>query len=151
MEHKRVREFKNRKASWKYQLSDFFVAGIQLKGTEIKSIRAGKVNFSDAYCIVTPDNEVYIKGLHIAEYKYGNLENHEPTRTRKLLLGKKEIRKIRKHLNEKGFTLIPVSLFINERGLAKLEVALAQGKKLHDKRKDIKDKDMKRDMDRMKF
>ncbi|MFW5767594.1 MAG: SsrA-binding protein SmpB [Bacteroidota bacterium] len=151
MEHKRVREFKNRKASWKYQLSEFFVAGIQIKGTEIKSIRAGKVNFSDAYCIVTPDNEVYIKGLHIAEYKYGNLENHEPTRTRKLLLGKKEIRKIRKHLNEKGFTLIPVSLFINERGLAKLEVALAQGKKLHDKRKDIKDKDMKRDMDRMKF
>ncbi|MFO7879820.1 MAG: SsrA-binding protein SmpB [Bacteroidota bacterium] len=151
MEHKRVREFKNRKASWKYQLSDFFVAGIQLRGTEIKSIREGKVNFSDAYCIVTPDNEVYIKGLHIAEYKYGNIENHEPTRTRKLLLNKKEIRKIRKHLNEKGFTLIPVSLFINERGLAKLEVALAQGKKLHDKRKDIKDKDMKRDMDRMKF
>ncbi len=151
MEHKRVREFKNKKASWKYELTDFFVAGIQLRGTEIKSIRAGKVNFTDAYCTITPESEVFVKGLHIAEYKYGTSENHEPKRERKLLLNKQEIRKIRKHLNEKGFTLIPVSLFIDDRGLAKLEIALARGKKLHDKRKDIKEKDMKRDMDRMKL
>jgi SsrA-binding protein len=94
---------------------------------------------------------LYIKGLHIAEYQYGNIENHEPQRTRKLLLQKKEIKKIRKYVTERGYTLIPISLFINERGLVKVEIALAQGKKLHDKRKDIKDKDMKRDMDRMKF
>ncbi|MGM0650198.1 MAG: SsrA-binding protein SmpB [Bacteroidota bacterium] len=151
MEHQKIREFKNKKAAFQYQLTDFFVAGIQLYGTEIKSIRNGKVNFNNAYCYIDKNNELFIKGLHIAEYKYGNIENHEPQRIRKLLLQKKEIRKIRKYVTEKGFTLVPVSLFINERGLAKLEIALAHGKKLHDKRKDIKDKDMKRDMDRMRF
>ncbi|MDA3820067.1 MAG: SsrA-binding protein SmpB [Candidatus Delongbacteria bacterium] len=151
MEHQKVREFKNKKASYQYQLTDVFTAGIQLVGTEIKSIRNGKVNFNNAYCFVDKNSEVYIKGLHIAEYQYGNIENHEPQRTRKLLLQKKEIKKIRKYVTERGYTLIPISLFINERGLVKVEIALAQGKKLHDKRKDIKDKDMKRDMDRMKF
>ncbi|MGC9331090.1 MAG: SsrA-binding protein SmpB [Bacteroidales bacterium] len=151
MEHQKVREFKNKKASYQYQLMDVFTAGIQLVGTEIKSIRNGKVNFNNAYCVVDKNSEVYIKGLHIAEYQYGNIANHEPQRTRKLLLQKKEINKIRKYVTERGYTLIPISLFINERGLAKVEIALAQGKKLHDKRKDIKDKDMKRDMDRMKF
>ncbi|MEA3448289.1 MAG: SsrA-binding protein SmpB [Bacteroidota bacterium] len=151
MEHQKVREFKNKKASYQYQLTDVFVAGIQLVGTEIKSIRNGKVNFNNAYCYVDKNSEVFIKGLHISEYQYGNIENHEPQRTRKLLLQKKEIKKIRKYVTERGYTLIPISLFINERGLAKVEIALAQGKKLHDKRKDIKEKDMKRDMDRMKF
>lgn len=151
MEHQKVREFKNKKASYQYQLTDVFTAGIQLAGTEIKSIRNGKVNFNNAYCYVDKNSEVFIKGLHISEYQYGNIENHEPQRTRKLLLQKKEIKKIRKYVTERGYTLIPISLFINERGLAKVEIALAQGKKLHDKRKDIKEKDMKRDMDRMKF
>ncbi len=151
MEHEKVREFKNKKASFNYQLTDFFVAGIQLFGTEIKSIRNGKVNFNNAYCYLDKNGEVFIKGLHISEYQFGNIENHEPQRTRKLLLQKSEIKKIRKYVTERGFTLVPVSLFINERGLAKVEIALAHGKKLHDKRKDIKDKDMKRDMDRMKF
>lgn len=151
MEFERIREFKNKKAGYQYKLNEFFISGISLRGTEIKSIRNGKINFTDSYCIINKDNEIYVKGIHISEYQYGTSENHDPKRDRKLLLNKNEIRKIRKKLNEKGYTLIPVSLFIDDRGIAKLEIALAQGKKLHDKRKDIKDKDMKRDMDRMNF
>jgi len=149
MEYEKIREFKNKKSAYKYFLSDRFVAGIQLKGTEIKSIRNGKINFSDSYCYLSEENEIFIKGLHIAEYKYGTIQNHEPLRERKLLLNKKEIRKIRKKLNERGFTLIPTSLFIDERGIAKIELALAQGKNLHDKRNAIKEKDQKRDMKRI--
>ncbi len=143
----RIREFKNKKATYQYYLTDFFIAGIQLRGTEIKSIRTGKVSFTDAYCVVEGE-EIFVKGLHISEYKFGTFYNHEPKRMRKLLLNRQEIRKIHKRVKERGNTIVPVALFINERGLAKLEIALAQGKKLHDKREGIKEKDMKRDLDR---
>lgn len=149
MEQNRIREFKNKKASYQYQLTESFIAGIQLKGTEIKSIRTGKVSFTDAYCVVEED-EVFVRGLHISEYRFGTIYNHEPKRQRKLLLNRQEIRKIHKRVKERGYTIIPVALFINEKGLAKLEIALAQGKRLHDKREGIKEKDMKRDMERIR-
>jgi SsrA-binding protein len=148
MEKGRIKEFKNKKALYQFLLTDNFSAGIQLQGTEIKSIRQGKVNFSDSYCVVE-GNEIFVKGMNIAEYEYGNISNHEPTRKRKLLLNRQEIHKIHKKVKERGYTIVPVCLFIDERGIAKLEIALAQGKKLHDKRQDIKAKDMKRDLDRM--
>lgn len=149
MEYKRVREFKNKKASYQYHLTESFIAGIQLRGTEIKSIRTGKVSFTDAYCVVEED-EIFVRGLHISEYRFGTIYNHEPKRQRKLLLNRQEIRKIHKRVKERGNTIIPVALFINEKGLAKLEIALAQGKRLHDKREGIKEKDMKRDMERIR-
>jgi SsrA-binding protein len=149
MEHQRIREFKNKKASYQYELTEHFVAGIQLRGTEIKSIRNGKVSFTDAYCVVE-DEEIYVRGLHISEYRFGTIYNHEPKRQRKLLLNRQEIRKIHKRVKERGNTIIPVALFINEKGLAKLEISLAQGKRLHDKREGIKEKDMKRDMERIR-
>ncbi len=149
MEQNRIREFRNKKASYQYQLTESFIAGIQLKGTEIKSIRTGKVSFTDAYCVVEED-EVFVRGLHISEYRFGTIYNHEPKRQRKLLLNRQEIRKIHKRVKERGYTIIPVALFINEKGLAKLEIALAQGKRLHDKREGIKEKDMKRDMERIR-
>jgi len=149
MEHQRIREFKNKKASYKYELTEYFVAGIQLRGTEIKSIRNGKVSFTDAYCVVESD-ELFVRGLHISEYRFGTIYNHEPKRQRKLLLNRQEIRKIHKRIKERGYTVIPVALFINEKGLAKLEIALAHGKRLHDKREGIKAKDLKRDMERIR-
>ncbi|MDA3910434.1 MAG: SsrA-binding protein SmpB [Bacteroidales bacterium] len=149
MEHQRIREFKNKKASYQYELTEHFVAGIQLRGTEIKSIRNGKVSFTDAYCVVE-NEEIYVRGLHISEYRFGTIYNHEPKRQRKLLLNRQEIRKIHKRVKERGNTVIPVALFINEKGLAKLEISLAQGKRLHDKREGIKEKDMKRDMERIR-
>jgi SsrA-binding protein len=147
MEEKRIREFKNKKALYLYELTEHFTAGIQLRGTEIKSIRTGKVSFTDAYCVIE-ENEIFVRGLHISEYRFGTIYNHEPKRKRKLLLNRQEIRKIHKRVKERGNTIIPVCLFINEKGLAKLEIALAQGKKLHDKREGIKEKDMQRDLDR---
>lgn len=139
---------KNRKATFEYELVERFVAGMQLVGTEIKSIRNGKVSLVDSYCQFF-GNELFVKNLHIAEYEMGNINNHIARRDRKLLLNRKELVKLAKKVKESGFTIIPVKLFINEKGLAKLEIALARGKKTYDKRETIKSKDAKRDIDRM--
>ena len=118
-----------------------------LLGTEVKSMREGKVSFNDGYCIVHK-GELWLKSLHIAEYSHGNLNNHDPLRDRKLLLRKREIQKIESKLKEKGYTLIPLRIYFNEKGLAKMELGLAKGKKLHDKRESIKQKDVEREMKR---
>lgn len=139
----------HRKARFEYEFIDIYTAGIQLQGTEIKSIRQNQVNLTDAYCQVH-QGELWVKELHISEYKYGTHYNHEPKRTRKLLLQKKEIRKIEKEVQDVGITIIPTRLFVTDKGLAKLEIAVARGKKLHDKREDMKKRDDKREMDRVK-
>jgi SsrA-binding protein len=139
---------KNRKASFEYEWIERFVAGIKLVGTEIKSIRGGKVNLTDSYCQFY-NSELFVKNLHIAEYEMGNINNHEAKRDRKLLLNKKELQKLERKTKESGLTIVPLKLFVNNKGLAKLEIALARGKKTYDKRESIKQKDAKRDMDRM--
>ncbi|MAO02837.1 MAG: SsrA-binding protein [Flavobacteriales bacterium] len=141
---------KNRKASFEYEFIQKYTAGIILVGTEIKSIRANKASISDAYCVII-DSEVIIKNLHISEYKYASFINHEPKRERKLLLNKQEINKIKSRVQEKGFTLVPIRLFINDKGIAKLEIAVAKGKKIYDKRESIKEKDIKRNIEREKI
>ena len=140
---------KNRKASFEYNFITTFIAGISLVGTEIKSIRNNKASISDAYCILI-DNELYVKNLHIAEYENGGINNHEPKRDRKLLLNRQEIHKISVKVKEKGNSVIPIRLFIKENGKAKLEITLAKGKKIYDKRESIKEKDQKRDIERIK-
>ena len=140
---------KNRKASFEYEFIATFVAGMSLLGTEIKSIRNNKANISDAHCVFI-DDELYVKSLHIAEYTNGGYINHEPKRDRKLLLNRQELNKMLGKVTEKGNAIIPIRLFINEKGKAKLEIALAKGKKVYDKRESIKEKDQKRDMDRIK-
>ena len=137
----------NRKARYEYQLFDVFTAGLQLTGTEIKSIRQGNANLNEAYCYVQ-DNEAWVTGMYVAEYSHGSFMNHEPKRIRKLLLNKKEIKKISSFLQDEGATVVPLKLFVNEKGWAKLEIALAKGKKLYDKRQDLKEKDDKRQVDR---
>lgn len=141
---------KNRKASFEYEFLDTYIAGIMLKGTEIKSIREGKASLTEAYCYFR-NGELYIKQMHISPYSLAAHYNHEPVRDRKLLLSKKELNKLEGKSEEKGLSIIPVRLFINDRGLAKLEIALARGKKIHDKRQSIKEKDAKRDLDRMAY
>lgn len=138
----------NRKAYHDYHIEDKFTAGIVLTGTEVKSLREKKVNFLDAYCYLSDKNEVLLKNMHIKEYSHGTYNNHEPNRVRKLLMQKKEIRKIRRQLQEKGFTLIPLQVFFNPKNLVKVIIGLAKGKKLYDKREDSKEKDAKREMDR---
>ncbi|MCX6229945.1 MAG: SsrA-binding protein SmpB [Bacteroidetes bacterium] len=140
---------KNKKAAFEFFLLEKFTAGMQITGTEIKSLREGKANLTDAYCLFVGD-ELFIKNMHIAEYSFGSHYNHEPKRDRKLLLNKRELRKILTKTKEKGLTIIPTLLFINEKGLAKLEIAIAKGKKLYDKRETLKDKDTKREIDRGK-
>ncbi len=143
-------EIKNRKASFQYFLGQHFEAGIVLRGSEIKSIKRGSVNIGDAFCYFHK-NELYVKNMHISEYKYGSPHtNHEPLRERKLLLRRNELKKIAKKVKQKGATVIPVRLYVNERGLAKLEIAIATGKKSHNKRDSIKKKDQKREMERAK-
>jgi SsrA-binding protein len=134
---------KNRKAEFEYFLMTKYTAGIVLTGTEIKSIRAGKASFSDTYCSFI-NNELWVHNLHISEYAAGSYNNHEPKRDRKLLLTIRELRKIQSKLNERGTTVIPTILFVDERGYAKLEIALAKGKKMYDKRESIKEKDIRR-------
>ncbi|BDD05770.1 SsrA-binding protein [Aureibacter tunicatorum] len=141
---------KNKRANFEYEILDTFVAGVVLKGTEIKSIRESKVSLTDAFCVVDR-GEVYVKQMHITPFSHGTDQNHDETRVRKLLLNKKEITKINSKLEEKGLTLIVRRLFINDRGYAKLELGLAKGKKLHDKRESIKEKDIKRDLQRIKY
>lgn len=140
---------KNRKATFEYELIERFVAGIMLLGTEIKSIRNGKVNLTDSYCQFV-NGELYVKNLHIAEYEMGTCNNHIAKRDRKLLLNKKELLKLDKKVRESGLTIIATKLFVNSKGLAKLEIALARGKKTYDKRESLKLKDSKREMDRMR-
>lgn len=140
---------KNRKATFEYELVEKFIAGIQLVGTEIKSIRNGRVNLRESYCQFF-GNELYAKNIHIAEYELGTCNNHVALRDRKLLLNKKELQKLHKKVKESGFTIIPVRLFVDERGYAKLEISLARGKKIYDKRESLKQKDAQRDIDRMR-
>lgn len=140
---------KNKRAKFEYQLLDKFVAGIQLGGTEIKSIRNNKASILEAYCVVE-DGQVFIRNMHITEYENASFYQHKPRADRKLLLNKREIDKLDKKIKQKGFSIVPLRLFINDKGLAKLEIALAQGKKLYDKRQDLKAKDDKRAIDRIK-
>ncbi len=140
---------KNKKASFNFEFIEKFTAGIQLKGTEIKSIRQGKASLVDAYCYFK-EGELWVKNAHIAEYTHGTYNNHEPKRDRKLLLTKRELKKLEKKILERGLTLVAIRLYINEHGLAKLEIALAKGKREFDKREDIKQKDTKRELSRLK-
>ena len=138
---------KNKRAEHEYFLLDRITAGIVLTGTEIKSIRNGKASLAESYCTFK-DDELFVVGMHIAEYDKGTYNNHDPKRDRKLLLTSRELRKLKTKVQEKGFTIVPVLLFINERGLAKLEIALAQGKHYYDKRETLKAKDSKRDVEK---
>jgi SsrA-binding protein len=141
---------KNKKAKFEYEILDKYTAGIVLTGTEIKSIRDSKASISESFCEFNEQNELFVINMTIQEYVYGNYYNHKPKAERKLLLNKRELKKLAKEVNTKGLTIVPLRLFINEKGLAKLDIALAKGKKLFDKRDTIKDRDNKRDLDRIK-
>ena len=136
---------KNKKANFNYDISDKYTAGMVLKGTEIKSLKESKVNFSNSYCLII-DDQVYLKGMNISEYLYGNINNHDPDRDRKLLLNKNEIKQIKKKVTEKKLSIVPIKLFINNRGYVKLEIGLGKGKKSFDKREDIKKRDIDRNL-----
>jgi SsrA-binding protein len=141
-------KIKNKRVSWEYHLIDKIVAGIVLTGTEIKSIRNGKASLADSYCYFE-GHELYVRGMHIAEYTFASYNNHLAKRDRKLLLNARELRKLQTKVKEKSMTIVPVTLFINEKGLAKLEIAIAKGKHHYDKRDSLKEKDSKRDLDRL--
>ena len=140
---------RNKKASFEFEFLEKYVAGIQLFGTEIKSIRQGKANLADAYCFFR-NNELWVQNMHISEYWWGTCNNHDPKRERKLLLSRKELNKLERKTKDKGLTIIAIRMFLNERGFAKLEIALAKGKKRYDKREDIKQRESKRELDRMR-
>ncbi len=140
---------RNKRASFDYELIERFAAGVQLVGTEIKSIRLGKANLVDSYCYFVK-GELWLKGMRVSEYFYGTYNNHQPERDRKLLLKKKELQKLDRKTKESGLTIVPVKIFLNERGFAKVEIALARGKKMHDKRETLKHKDASREMDRVR-
>ncbi|HRI78576.1 MAG TPA: SsrA-binding protein SmpB [Cyclobacteriaceae bacterium] len=141
---------KNKQAFFHYELLDKYVTGLVLKGTEIKSIREGKVNLQDGY-VYFSNGEAFVKGININPFSEGTHFNHEAARDRKLLLKKTEIARLQANVEEKGLTVVPIRLFINERGYAKLEIAVARGKKTHDKRQSIKEKDIRRELARTKF
>lgn len=140
-------EIKNRQAYFEYFIDDKYVAGLVLTGTEVKSLRTGKASFNDSYVIIHK-GEAWLKSLHIAEYSHGTVNNHDPLRDRKLLLQKREINKLQAKLKEKGYTIIPLRIFLNEDSRIKIELGLGKGKKLHDKRESIKQKDTEREMKR---
>ena len=140
-------DIKNRSAYFEYFFDAKYEAGMVLTGTEVKSLRKGQASFTDSYCIIHK-GEVWLKSLHIAEYSHGTVNNHDPLRERKLLLQKREIKKIDAKLKEKGYTIIPLRIFFNEKNLAKVEIGLAKGKKLHDKRESIKQREMDKEMKR---
>ena len=139
---------RNKRATFDYEIEEKFTAGVQLAGTEIKSIRMGKASMVDSYCYFQ-NNELWLKGMNVSEYFYGTYNNHVPTRERKLLLNRKELNKLQRKTRESGLTIIPLKLFMNERGFVKVEIALAKGKKNYDKRETLKTKDAKREMDRV--
>jgi SsrA-binding protein len=139
---------KNKKASFNFEFIEKFIAGIVLGGTEIKSIRMGKANLVDAYCTFHGD-ELWVSGMHIAEYSFGSYNNHDPKQDRKLLLNRRELNKLKKKSQEKGLTIVATRLFLNDRGLAKLEIALARGKREYDKRQDIRQRDTRIEMERL--
>lgn len=140
---------KNKKATHDYEFLDKYIAGIKLTGTEIKSIRLGKATIVDSYCFFS-NGELFLRGMHISEYWWGNMNNHDPLRDRKLLLKKKELHKIERKVKETGLTIITIKIFINDRGLAKAEIAVAKGKKEYDKRETLRRKDADREMDRQR-
>ena len=140
-------EIKNRSAFFEYFIDDKYVAGIVLTGTEVKSLRQGKASFNDSYCIFNK-GELWIKSFHIAEYSHGTVNNHDPIRERKLLLNRRELKKLEARLKEKGYTVVPLRLFFNEKNLAKLVIGLGKGRKLHDKRETIKQRDTEREIKR---
>ena len=140
----------NKKAGYLYELLDSYTAGIVLTGTEIKSIRAGKASIAESFCEFNENSELFVINMNVQEYDYGNHFNHKPKAERKLLLNKKELQKLEKEVKNSGLTIIPTKLFINEKGFAKLRIALAKGKKLFDKRESIKDRENKRNLDRIK-
>ena len=140
-------ELKNRQAYHEYFIDVKYEAGMILLGTEVKSLRESKASFNDSYCLIHK-GEIWLKSLHIAQYSHGTVNNHDPLRDRKLLLQKREINKIAAKLKEKGYTLVPLRIWFNEKNLAKIEIGLAKGKKLHDKRESIKQKDVEREMKR---
>jgi len=141
-------EIKNRSAYFEYFIDAKYEAGMVLLGTEVKSLRDGRSSFNDSYCLIHK-GEIWLKSLHIAEYSHGTVNNHDPLRDRKLLLNRKEIKKIEGKLKEKGYTLIPLRIFFNEKNLVKIEIGLGKGKKLHDKRESIKKKDSDREIKRL--
>jgi SsrA-binding protein len=138
-------EIRNRQAYYDFFIDDKYDAGMVLTGTEVKSLRQGRASFNDSYCIVNK-GELWVKSLHIAEYSHGTASNHDPLRERKLLLNKKEIRKIEGKIKEKGITVVPLRIFFSEKGLAKMEIGLGKGKKTYDKRETIKQRDTQREM-----
>ena len=147
MQEKNIIEIRNKRANYEYFIIDTYTAGLVLTGTEIKSIRDGKVNLADAYCTFR-GHELFVNEMHISEYRCGSYLNHPAKRDRKLLLTKRELHKLQNKVKEKGYTIIPVMLFVNPKGLAKLNIALAKGKKFYDKRESIKERDTKRELDR---
>ncbi len=140
-------ELSNRQAYYEYYFEGKYIAGMVLSGTEIKSIRSGKVSFNDSYCIFDK-GELYVKSLHIAEYSFGTIHNHQPLQERKLLLQKKELKRLENKIKEKGYTIIPLKIFISEKGFAKIEIGLGKGKKIFDKRETIKARETDRDVKR---
>jgi SsrA-binding protein len=140
-------EIRNRQAFFEYHIDDKYVAGLVLTGTEVKSLREGKATFNDSYCLFHKD-ELWIRSFHISEYSHGTVNNHDPIRERKLLLNRRELKKIQTKMKEKGYTIVPLRLFFNEKNLVKIEIGLAKGKKLHDKRETIKQRDTDREMKR---
>ena len=140
----------NKKAKFQYEILDKYTAGIVLTGTEIKAIRTSKASIAESFCEFNEQCELFVVNMTIEEYSHGTYYNHKPKATRKLLLNKKELKKLLKEVQNTGLTIIPLRLFINEKGFAKLDIALARGKKLYDKRETIKDRDNKRNLDRIK-
>ena len=140
-------EIRNRQAYYDFFIDDKYEAGMVLTGTEVKSLRAGRASFNDSYCYFHR-GEIFIKSLHIAEYSHGTSSNHDPLRDRKLLLNKKELTKIESKIKEKGITVVPLRIFFNEKGLAKIELGLGKGKKLYDKRESIKQRESQRELKR---
>jgi SsrA-binding protein len=141
---------RNKRVSFEYFVIDSYLSGIVLTGTEIKSIREGKASLADSYCVFK-NNELFVVGMHIAEYALGTYNNHDPKRERKLLLTRRELNKLKTKSNEKGFTIVPTDLFINDKGLAKVNIALAKGKHFYDKRENLKDEDNKKEIERAKY
>jgi len=141
---------KNKKARFEYEILDTYVAGIQLTGTEIKSVRASKARITESFCEFNEKGELFVINMYIEEYMHGNIYNHQPKSERRLLLNKRELKKLQKEVQNVGLTIIPLRLFLTDKGWAKLKIALCKGKKLHDKRETLKDRESKRNLDRIK-